>query len=110
MSSLVKTVHKALENIGVTLQNKKLLVGVSGGPDSVALLDLFYRLKDSWHLVIHVAHLDHLLRPTSNEDAEFVQNLAEKHDLAFHTQAFDVAALAKAEIYDNLDRANYGMN
>ncbi|MCZ6632516.1 MAG: tRNA lysidine(34) synthetase TilS [bacterium] len=74
-----------------------IVVGVSGGPDSVALLDLFCRLKDPWHLIIHVAHLDHLLRPTSNEDAEFVRNLAERHDLGFHTQAFDVAALAKAE-------------
>jgi tRNA(Ile)-lysidine synthase len=50
----------------------KVVVGVSGGPDSLALLSL---LKDLGHPLV-VAHLDHGLRPESEAEAEFVRQLA----------------------------------
>ncbi len=55
-----------------------LLVGVSGGPDSVALLDAL--VKSSWRP--HVCHLNHQLRgPASDADAEFVRDLATRYGL-----------------------------
>jgi tRNA(Ile)-lysidine synthase len=49
-----------------------VVVGVSGGPDSLALLGV---LRELGHVVV-VAHLDHRLRPESGVEAEFVRNLA----------------------------------
>jgi len=55
-----------------------LLVGVSGGADSVALLDTL--VKSGWRP--HVCHLNHQLRgPASDADAEFVRELAVRHGL-----------------------------
>lgn len=52
------------------------MVAVSGGPDSVALLHLFCRLREAWGWRLHVAHLDHQLRPEAEAEARFVWNLA----------------------------------
>jgi len=54
----------------------RLLVAVSGGMDSVALLHALLALRSEWTLTLRVAHLDHGLRETSARDAEFVRELA----------------------------------
>ncbi|HID96495.1 MAG TPA: tRNA lysidine(34) synthetase TilS [Candidatus Latescibacteria bacterium] len=61
---------------------EKVVVAVSGGPDSVALLDILTVLKDRLEISLHVAHLDHGLRAEdSQRDAEFVRDLAAKYNL-----------------------------
>ncbi len=52
-----------------------VLVGVSGGVDSVVLLHLLHDLRAEHGLRLQVAHLDHQLRPESSADAEFVRKL-----------------------------------
>lgn len=58
-----------------------LVVGVSGGADSVCLLHLLHSLAhirpDTWPLALHVAHFDHGLRAESTVDAAFVQEFAD---------------------------------
>lgn len=56
----------------------KILVGVSGGPDSLALLLQLFRLKPELKLSLHIAHLDHALRKSSASEALFVKNWAKK--------------------------------
>lgn len=53
----------------------RVLVAVSGGPDSVALLHLLLRLAEERSLTLHAFHMDHGLRPGSAEDAAFVARL-----------------------------------
>jgi tRNA(Ile)-lysidine synthase len=53
-----------------------LVVAVSGGPDSLGLLHLLKRLAPAQRLALHVAHLDHALRPESAADADFVRDIA----------------------------------
>jgi tRNA(Ile)-lysidine synthase len=52
-----------------------VLVGVSGGADSVALLHLLLDLAPAWRLRLHVLHVDHQLRAESAADADFVKSL-----------------------------------
>jgi tRNA(Ile)-lysidine synthase len=52
-----------------------VLVAVSGGADSVALLHLLASLAPEWRLRLHVLHVDHQLRTESAADAEFVRAL-----------------------------------
>lgn len=60
----------------------KILVAVSGGPDSVALLHVLHKLKS---IVLHVAHFNHHLRGNASDgDAEYVRELAARFDLPFH--------------------------
>lgn len=61
----------------------KLVVAVSGGLDSVVLLDLLLHLRDDLGLKLVVAHADHGLRRASAKDAAFVRQLAAAHSLPF---------------------------
>ena len=63
----------------------RVLVAVSGGPDSVALLHLLVRLAPELGLDLGVAHYDHGLRgEDSRSDADFVNDLAQRLDLPCH--------------------------
>src|SRR6266550_3145654 len=72
--------------------NRRYLVGVSGGRDSVALL---HWLKTSGYDNVIVCHLNHQLRGRSSDaDAKFVEKLAVKYDVNFELGCADVRALA----------------
>jgi len=60
----------------------KVLIGVSGGPDSVCLLDLFFKIKDRYNLEIFIIHINHELRGKDSEmDQILVINLAKKYQI-----------------------------
>jgi tRNA(Ile)-lysidine synthase len=75
---IVDKVKDTVRKYGLLNKNDRVVVGVSGGPDSVALLYILAGLKKELGLKLHVAHLDHSLRPDSAKDAAFVKNLARK--------------------------------
>ena len=77
-----------------------IVVGVSGGPDSMALLHLLLGLneKADWSLRLHVAHLNHQLRGDEAEkDAAFVQAASDSLHLPCTIGKRDVAAMAREE-------------
>jgi tRNA(Ile)-lysidine synthase len=71
-----------------------VIIGVSGGPDSVALMHVLHALKSELGFSIHVAHLDHALRRDSAYDAEFTCRAAKQLGLACSIRREDVATLA----------------
>jgi tRNA(Ile)-lysidine synthase len=72
-----------------------VLVAVSGGPDSVALLHLLAERAAAWKLRLEIAHLDHGLREESARDADFVRLVAENLALPLHTERVDVRDLQR---------------
>ena len=60
-----------------------LVVGVSGGPDSMCLLNLLLELKEEKRLNIVVAHINHGLRKESDEEYEYVKKFSSDHNLLF---------------------------
>ena len=71
----------------------KVLCAVSGGLDSMCLLDFLCRQKG---FSVTAAHFDHHLRPTSRRDADFVRDWCERQGIPFLLGEGDVAALARA--------------
>ena len=66
-----------------------LLIAVSGGKDSVALLDGLYRIQRMLGLKLEVAHVNHNLRQSSAADVNFVKQLAGKYGLVFHQKSLE---------------------
>jgi tRNA(Ile)-lysidine synthase len=65
-------------------QPTHIVIGVSGGADSVCLLHTLAHFREQWRLNLHVAHLDHNLRPESSTEAVFVAKLAADLRLPFY--------------------------
>lgn len=78
-------------------QDRPLVVGVSGGPDSLALLHALAEdgLYPREQLV--VGHLNHRLRPTATEEAQFVARVCARWEVACFVEEADVAAQAQHE-------------
>ncbi len=70
-----------------------VVVAVSGGPDSVALLQALHRLKIELGLRLIVAHVDHGLRPESADEAHWVSCLAQNLECRFVTDRVDTRSL-----------------
>ncbi|MBM3265737.1 MAG: tRNA lysidine(34) synthetase TilS [candidate division Zixibacteria bacterium] len=74
-----------------------VVVAVSGGPDSVALLHVLWHLSERWPFRLTVAHLNHGLRGAeADEDAAFVQQLADSLHLSCVVEQADVATYCRA--------------
>ena len=84
---------------------KTLLLAVSGGGDSVALLRLLAGSSYHLHVTLHIAHFDHALRPESVDDAAFVRELAEGFGLPCHGTRAEVARVAEQRGWNLEDAA-----
>jgi len=89
----------------------RVVVGVSGGPDSMALLHVLQRLAGTLDFTLHVAHLHHGIRDTdADADAEFVVALAADWELPCTIERVDVPAIAaeqKLALEEAARRARY---
>src|SRR5436305_7468675 len=66
----------------------RVAAAVSGGADSVALLMLLIELRSELGIVLSIAHVNHKLRgPESDEDEQFVADLAASHGLELHKKS-----------------------
>jgi tRNA(Ile)-lysidine synthase len=82
----------------------RVLVAVSGGPDSVALLHLLYDLRDDLQLHVEVGHLQHGIRGAeAREDARLVAELAAKMELPFHLKEINLLQIKSAAGKGNLE-------
>lgn len=91
---LVDKARSAVEKYDMFGPGDRVVVGVSGGPDSVALLRWLSGFARERGFQLHIAHLDHMLRgEESAADARWVQNLAEDLGLPHTIEAIDVQAV-----------------
>ena len=78
--------------------NDRVLIGVSGGPDSVTLLNVLLSFKKRYNLSFFIAHLDHMLRgEESDKDVNFVENLAQKFGLLCEVKSCSLTEIAQKE-------------
>jgi len=91
-----RTLLQQLEKDESLRQGARLLIGVSGGVDSVVLLHLLCQLSSSRSLSLSAAHLDHAIRPESGKDALFVEKLCGEWGVPLTVEQVDVPTLADA--------------
>jgi tRNA(Ile)-lysidine synthase len=91
LSKFLQTVEKTIATYGMLKPKDSVVIGVSGGPDSVALLYALFLIAPRYFLKLGVAHLNHCLRQNdSDKDAQFVEVLSKKYDLPCYTHKEDV--------------------
>ncbi|MCJ7508573.1 MAG: tRNA lysidine(34) synthetase TilS [candidate division Zixibacteria bacterium] len=95
-NSFVKKVEKTIQHYKMLQRGDKVLVAVSGGPDSVALLHTLNLLKDKFEIKLIVGHINHQLRAEeSDKDEKFVKALSEKLNLKFFSKSIEVRKTAE---------------
>lgn len=97
LPSLVAAVDRALRTAGAAARGRTIVVGLSGGADSVALLDALASLRRRRGLRVVAAHLDHRLREGSEKDAAFCEELCRRLDVPLRCGAADVRARSARE-------------
>ena len=89
-------VLKTVKKYNMLSKGDRVLIGVSGGADSIALLEFFVSVKEKYDLDICVAHIEHGIRgEDSVNDAKFVENYCKKLGVNFYLKTIDAPNLAK---------------
>ncbi|MBI4456954.1 MAG: tRNA lysidine(34) synthetase TilS [Acidobacteria bacterium] len=93
---LIKQVLETIRKHKMLSAGERVLVAVSGGPDSMALLKILADLRKKLGLVLAVAHFDHQIRLDSNLDLEFARRAADQFWLPFFSERRDIPNLVQA--------------
>ena len=97
---MIKKLANELLSENLLAQDDTVVVGVSGGPDSMALLHVLreFNRTQGWSLDLHIAHFNHELRGADAEhDAAFVRAAADSLSIPCTIASKDVASIAKGE-------------
>lgn len=89
---------KVLDTInkyGMIKKNDKVVIGVSGGPDSMTLLNILNNLKEKIEIEIYVAHINHMIREEADEETEYVKEFCERIGVSFFFKRVDVESEAE---------------
>ena len=97
-TNLITKVIATIKKHSMLSAEEKILVGLSGGPDSVCLICVLNNLKDKFKLDLHAVYIDHGLRPEETpEETEFCKNLCAGLSLPFTTKVIDVKTYSKEQ-------------
>ena len=93
---MVDAVLRAVERHRMLDDGDSVIVALSGGADSVALLHVLISIKEKYHLTVAAAHLNHLLRGEEAErDERFCKILCENNNIPFYVRRADIGAMSK---------------
>lgn len=90
-------VFQWMEQFQMLSAGDRVVVGVSGGADSMCLLALLLRFREQQPLELEVVHVHHGLRPEAHLDAKLVEDFCREQEIPFHLVRENVAELASKE-------------
>lgn len=78
-------------------EGDKIVLGVSGGPDSISMLKILNEIKQDFNFEIYVAHINHMIREEAIDDEMYVQNYCENNSIPFFAKRADVQQIANEQ-------------
>lgn len=95
IASLVQKITEFCQKNNLLTHHDHVVAGVSGGPDSLCLLDVLETLRPTFDLTLTIAHVNHQLRGADSQaDEGFVRTVAAQRQLPLFVESVDVAAVA----------------
>ena len=94
---LKEEVLKTIKDNNLINEGDKIVIGVSGGPDSICLLHLLNNLKDTLKITIYVAHINHSIREVADMETKYVQDFCKKIGVECFVKKEDILSLAKKQ-------------
>ncbi len=87
---MLEDVLKTIQKYNLINSQDRIVIGVSGGPDSMCLLDILNKLKEKLNIEIFVAHINHMIRKEADEETEFVKNFCDEIGVKCFVKKIDV--------------------
>lgn len=94
---LKEKVLKTIKKYNLINEGDKIVIGVSGGPDSICLLHVLNSLKEELKIKLYVAHINHMIREVADSETEYVQNFCKDLGIECFVKKMDIIKLAKEE-------------
>ena len=96
MNNLEEKILKTINENNLIENGDKIVLAVSGGPDSIAMLNSLNNIKANslLNFEIFVAHVNHMIREEAGEDEHFVKDFCKKIDVQFFSKSIDVKLIA----------------
>lgn len=96
--TILNIVKNTISQNQLIASGDKVLVALSGGADSVSLLDIMCKLKNELNITVGAAHLNHMIRgDEANRDEAYAAELCTRLSVPFYAERVDVPAIAKAD-------------
>ena len=85
-------VLETIKKFNLINNGEKVIAAVSGGPDSIAMLDILYKIQKDKKIdfEIVVAHVNHQIREEADEDEKYVQDYCKKNEIKCYIKRIDV--------------------
>ena len=91
-------VKETIKKYNLINSGDRIVLGVSGGPDSIAMLDILRKLRDEIKFEIYVVHINHNIRgKDADEDEEYVKKYCENYNIKCFSKKIDVPTIAQNE-------------
>ena len=93
-----KEVLETIKKYNLIENGDKLVLGVSGGPDSISMLNVLKEINDDKNIDLKfemvVAHINHNIRKEAKEDEEYVRKYCDNNKIKFFAKSIDVEKIA----------------
>jgi len=94
MIKMKKKVIDTIKKYNLIQEGDRIVLGVSGGPDSISMLHILNEIKDKYKIEIYVAHINHMIREEAIDDEKYVKEYCEKNDIKCYIKRIDVKQYA----------------
>lgn len=88
---------KTIINYNLINSGDSIVIGVSGGPDSICLLHILNKLKAKLHFNIFVAHINHMIRPEADEETKYVKDFCKSLGIECFVKKANILELSKQD-------------
>ena len=91
---LKEQVLSTIKKYNLIENGDRIVIGVSGGPDSISLLHILNELKKELNFEIYVAHINHMIREEADEETKYVKDFCKKLNIECFVKRIDVKKIA----------------